>query len=169
MPDPAQLARAIDGELRLAELRRNVKARQVTTHTHDAPAFDNVQALARVRHRDYQRIAPNSTWTFPTMEEPGAVTCIWLTLAQGKLAPLLGLANHAHRDLWISVSYDGADTPAIAAPLGHFFGNGTARYVHFQSRFVGMTAGGYFCFLPMPFARSCRVAVQNRHATRTIP
>jgi hypothetical protein len=71
MPDPAQLGPAIDGSLRLAELRHNVKARQVTTHTHDAPAFDDVSALASVGHRDYQRIEPGGTWTFP---EPGLLS-----------------------------------------------------------------------------------------------
>jgi hypothetical protein len=66
------------------------------------------------------------------------------------------------------VHYDGASDPAISAPLGHFFGNGTTRNAHFQSRFVVITAGGYFAFLPMPFARSCRVTVENRHPTKAV-
>jgi hypothetical protein len=155
--------------LELAALKRNVRARQVTTHSHDAPPFAWSKKLSRVGHRDYQRIeAAGGTWSFPVLEGPGVVTCIWMTLARSLLDSLFHRSVPAHQQLWIHVSYDDCNTPAISAPMGHFFGNGTVRPVHFQSRFVGMTAGGYFNFLPMPFARSCRITIENRHPTQAI-
>jgi len=117
----------------MAYLREGVKARQVTTHTHDAVP---VAALKR-----FQKIGE----VFVRKRVP------------------------AHLYLWINIYYDDSDTPAISAPVGHFFGNGTSRYVHFSSKFVGMTSGGYYSFLPMPFKKSCRVVMENRHPTRTIP
>lgn len=155
--------------LELATLRRSVKAHQVTTHSHAAPPFDGNRQLARIGHRDYQRIAPGGgTWEFPRLEGPGVVTCIWLTFARTLLDPILRLSVPAHRTLWIHVYYDDADTPAISCPIGHWFGNGTVRRAHFSSRFVGMTAGGYFSFLPMPFARACRIVLENRHPTQVL-
>ena len=46
------------------------------------------------------------------------------------------------------------------APLADFFGNGFGD-ARFESLYVGMTDDGYYCNLPMPFARGARLEIEN--------
>jgi len=149
--------------------RKGIKARQVSTHTHDAIPIPAYKSLSRIGHWDFKTIKAGKSWEFPEMKGPGCITSIWMTF-MGRLHEIFLRRNvPAQRYLWINVYYDGEDEPAISAPVGHFFGNGTSRYVHFASKFVGMTSGGYYSYLPMPFNKSCRVVMENRHPKRTIP
>jgi len=60
----------------------------------------------------------------------------------------------------LRVFWDGADSPAIDAPLGLFFGQapGTAP---FRSLLLGDTGDELYTFFPMPYAREARVAVES--------
>jgi len=153
----------------IANLRKGVKAWQVNTHTHEAVPIKAFNPFKEIGHWDFKNIRPGQAWEFPPMQGPGCVTSLWMTVASRLLELVVRLRVLAHRYLWINIYYDDSDTPSISAPIGHFFGNGTSRYVHYSSKFVGMTSGGYYCFLPMPFRKSCRVVMENRHRTRTIP
>ncbi len=153
----------------MARVREGVKARQVTTHTHEPMRLGSRVIYKDLGHWDFKPIPAQGSWEFPLMEGPGCVTALWMTVA-GRMSEAVRRSRvGAHRYLWINIYYDGAATPAVSAPIGHFFGNGTTRYVSFSSKFVGMTSGGYYCYLPMPFQKSCRVVMENRHATRDVP
>jgi hypothetical protein len=153
----------------LAQVQRGAKARQVSTHTHDAAPADMFAGLRQIGHADFKSIPANGTWEFPTMTGPGSIASIWLTVA-GRLREAVIRRNiPAHRYLWMNIYFDGVETAAVSAPIGHFFGNGTTHYTHFWSKFVGMTSGGYYSYLPMPFAESCRVVMENRHHSKSIP
>jgi hypothetical protein len=112
----------------LANLQSGAKARQVSTHSHDAVPRENFSAFHGVGHWDFKSIPPNASWSFPEMEGPGCITSVWLTMA-GRFRDII-LRNHVpeHRYLWINVYYDSSDIPAVSAPVGHFFGNGTVRF-----------------------------------------
>lgn len=147
------------------------RARQVCTTTHSAP-----HPIYRDRlHRDWVAIGPGSTYAFPELRGPGCVTCIWVTLLPGVFETVWkairgGMAwdvlrysrLECLRTTWLHITYDGEKTPRVSAPLGQFFGTGFGAYRHFHSAYIGMTSGGYYCYFPMPFARSCRVEVENR-------
>ncbi|OGP61631.1 MAG: hypothetical protein A2V67_01865 [Deltaproteobacteria bacterium RBG_13_61_14] len=152
----------------IANLREGVKARQVSTHTHESAKLGAYRRFQQIGHRDFRTIRPGSSWAFPEMQGPGCVTALWITVAGRLLEAVYRSRVPAHRYLWINIYYDGAETPAVSAPIGHFFGNGTSKYVSFSSKFVGMTSGGYYCFLPMPFRKSCRVVMENRHPSQSI-
>jgi hypothetical protein len=152
----------------MAAVRPGLKARQVTTHTHEPMRIGSHVSFRDVGHWDFKPIPAQGSWEFPPMEGPGCVTALWITVA-GRLSEALRRKRvPAHKYLWINIYYDGAQTPAVSAPIGHFFGNGTTKYVSFSSKFVGMTSGGYYSYLPMPFQRSCRVVMENRHPKREI-
>jgi len=153
----------------LAHLKTGVKARQVSTHTHESVPLMPYRQFKDVGHWDFKKIAAGGSWEFPVMDGPGWVSTIWMTVAGRLIEGAYRVRVPAHKYLWINIYYDGSETPAISAPIGHFFGNGTSRYVHFSSKFVGMTSGGYYSFLPMPFAKSCRVVMENRHRNMDIP
>ena len=153
----------------MATMRKGIKAKQVTTHTHDSVPVGAYKQFKDVGHWDFKRIKAGESWEFPLMEGPACVTSIWMTVAGRMIEVVRRKRVLAHKYLWINVYYDGEKTPAISAPIGHFFGNGTTKYVHFASKFVGMTSGGYYSFLPMPFEKSCRVVMENRHEKKDIP
>lgn len=149
--------------------RKNNKARQVTTHTHEAVPVKSLNPFKEIGHWDFKNIKAGASWEFPLMQGPGCVSAVWMTVAGRMVEVFVRRRVPAHRYLWIDVYYDDEPSPAISSPIGHFFGNGTTRYVHFAGKFVGMTSGGYYFFLPMPFRKSCRVVMENRHHSRAIP
>jgi len=153
----------------LANIREGVKTRQVSTHTHEPMPFKAFKVFNQIGHWDFKQIKAGGSWEFPVMEGPGYVSSIWMTVAGRLHEAVLRKRVPAHNYLWINIYYDGAPIPAVSAPIGHFFGNGTSCYVSFSSKFVGMTSGGYYCYLPMPFAKSCRITMENRHPSRDIP
>jgi hypothetical protein len=152
----------------LAQLKNGVKARQVSTHTHDRAEMPGSKFLREIGHWDCKKIPAGSSWEFPQMQGPGCVNSVWLTFAENMLHAVHRSRVPAHKYLWINIYFDDADLPAVSAPVGHFFGNGATKYVSFSSKFVGMTSGGYYSFLPMPFQKSCRVRMENRHPSRDI-
>lgn len=152
------------------ERLRGTRARQVTTHSHDRPHPKSPDKM----HRDWVPIAPRSTYRFPEIQGPGAVTCLWLTVVPGSWTSARKILHgnllwtalryrslRCLQEMWLKVYFDGESAPRVAAPLGDFFGVGFGQYRHFQSDLVGMTSGGYYAYFPMPFARSCRVEVEN--------
>jgi len=65
------------------------------------------------------------------------------------------------KNLILRVYWDGAKEPAIAAPVGDFFGAGLCQVVSFSSRYFGTSSGGFFCKWPMPFRKGFRIEAEN--------
>ncbi len=84
----------------------------------------------------------------------GIVRRIWATINDRAPAMLRGLR--------LEVFWDGAETPAVSAPLGDFFGTGLGRMARFECALFGSPEGRSFnCRLPMPFRSAMRIAVTN--------
>lgn len=66
--------------------------------------------------------------------------------------------------LVVKIYFDGADDPAISAPIGDLFGVGLCEVPNFASTYLGMSSGGFFCRLPMPFRTGFRIEVENLHS-----
>jgi len=65
------------------------------------------------------------------------------------------------KTLILRIYWDGAKEPAVAAPVGDFFGAGLCEVASFASRYFGTSSGGFFCKWPMPFRKSFRVELEN--------
>ena len=94
------------------------------------------------------------------LEGPGAVTHIWITVADSEFGwPRL---------LRLRVYYDGSAIPSVDAPLGDFFavGHGFERPV--QSLMIRDSSDGRSrnSYWPMPFRKSCRITVTNEGRRR---
>lgn len=84
----------------------------------------------------------------------GTVRRIWLTF--GERSPLM------LRGLRIQMFWDGAERPAVDAPIGDFFGHMQGRMAPFESALFSSPEGRSFvCTAPMPFRRSMRIVVRN--------
>jgi len=65
------------------------------------------------------------------------------------------------KTLILRITFDGADEPQVAAPVGDFFGIGLCEVASFTSRYMGMSSGGFYCSFPMPFHKSFRIELEN--------
>ena len=65
------------------------------------------------------------------------------------------------KTLILRLYWDGAEQPAVAAPVGDFFGAGLCEVASFASRCFGTSSGGFFCKWPMPFRQGFRVELEN--------
>jgi len=68
------------------------------------------------------------------------------------------------KTLILRIYWDGAEPPALAAPVGDFFGAGLCEVASFASRYFGTSSGGFFCKWPMPFRKGFRVEIENLDA-----
>ena len=72
-----------------------------------------------------------------------------------KLSPAQAFAGR-ERDVLIKIYWDGESSPAIACPVGDFFGYGWGQPA-VKSLLLGTTDGTNYIYLPMPFDKSARI------------
>jgi hypothetical protein len=65
------------------------------------------------------------------------------------------------KTLILRIYWDGAEQPAVAVPVGDFFGAGLCEVASFASRYFGTSSGGFYCKWPMPFQKGFRVEIEN--------
>ncbi len=65
------------------------------------------------------------------------------------------------KTLILRIYWDGAESPAVEAPAGDFFGVGLCEPANFASRYFGLSSGGFFCKFPMPFRKGFRIELEN--------
>lgn len=99
-------------------------------------------------------LAPGGTLVLAdAAHEQGVVTRLQLKLNGPSNAQLMGLK--------LRVFYDGSDDAAIDVPVGEFFGAGRGR-IPYKALSLGTDhAGGYYCYLPMPFRAGIRIELEN--------
>lgn len=102
----------------------------------------------------FTTIAPGETLTLLETQGSGIITRIWVTLSEFAPASL--------RAIRIDMYWDGADTPAVSAPLGDFFGAVHGVATAMENEFHANPEGRSFnCFIPMPFKEGARITVTN--------
>ena len=85
---------------------------------------------------------------------PGTVRRFWITIDDRSPRMLRGLVLRA----W----WDGAETPAVEAPLGDFFCLPLGKMTAFENAWFDSGEGRSFnCRIPMPFRSGFRMAVTN--------
>ncbi|MCX7920299.1 MAG: DUF2961 domain-containing protein [bacterium] len=102
---------------------------------------------------DCRYIKSGETLTLADIKGPGIITHLWVTVSAE--------AQFALRNLILKMFWDNELEPSVLTPLGDFFGVGFAEYQHFSSLLIGMTSGGYYSYIPMPFRKSARIQVTN--------
>lgn len=102
-------------------------------------------------------IAPGETKVVLDFEGAGIVNRIWITVSERSPVAL--------RSLRLEMTWDGADRPAVAAPLGDFFGIGLGRRTPFENALFSDPEGRSFnCAIPMPFRKGARITLTNESA-----
>lgn len=84
----------------------------------------------------------------------GIIRRIWLTINDRSAYMLRGLE--------INMYWDGAEKPAVSAPIGDFFGQGFERKLAFENELFSSGEGRSFVsFIPMPFKVGARIEIIN--------
>jgi hypothetical protein len=108
---------------------------------------------------DLRGVAPGQTLTLVDYKGAGTVRRWWVTIAPRNQVAV-------QRQGIIRCYWDGETTPSVECPVSDFFGMGFGEWKDFQSLPLSMTSGGYNCYWPMPFSRSCKITFENRSPAR---
>ncbi len=102
-------------------------------------------------------VEPGGSAVVADLKGPRAVTAIRVANTFGEAG---AVEVRALRELAIQITWDGADRPAVWAPLIDFFGTapGPNRY---RSLPLGVTDEEFYSLWYMPFARSARIEIVN--------
>ncbi len=94
----------------------------------------------------------SATSTIARIEGAGTIRHIWMT-ADVK----------TYRDCVLRFYWDGEECPSVEVPFGDFFANGHGLRYEVNSLPIAVNpAGGFNCYWPMPFRRSCAITVENQ-------
>ena len=105
---------------------------------------------------DMRGVLPGQTYTLADYSgSPGAIRRWWITLAPRNNVQI-------QRQCILRCYWDGETEPSVECPISDFFGLGFGEWKDFQSAPLNMTSGGYNCYWPMPFRKSCRITLENR-------
>jgi hypothetical protein len=103
-------------------------------------------------NRDRHEIAPGDSAVLLDLEGPGVVRRLWLTVASRD--------PHYLRRIALRMYWDGETEPSVDVPLGDFFGNGFDRR-HYAALPMGVSSGGFYSYLPLPFSERARLVAVN--------
>ena len=103
-------------------------------------------------NRDRLEIAAGDSAVLVDVAGPGIVQRVWITVSSADPDYLRRIA--------LKMYWDGETDPSVAVPLGDFFGNGFDKR-HYAALPMGVSSGGFYCYLPMPFRRRARIVVEN--------
>jgi hypothetical protein len=136
----------------------------------DARGSDN--SLARIRSGLNSRLS-NGGWkydAYPNLESLDAHKTITIADIRGPAQinvihitanPNPSENERLARSVILEIFFDDGQPPAVSAPLGDFFADGTGRGVPFSTPFFEKSPDAYNCYLPMPFQKSARVTLRN--------
>lgn len=90
----------------------------------------------------------------------GVIDHFWITFnAQGTFGVLAPIFR---RGLKLEMFWDGAEIPAVSAPIGDFFGMGVGQLKHYENElFSCVMAKSLNSYLKMPFLRSAKITLTN--------
>lgn len=138
----------------LYALPENVVTRWASAENYDAaPGAGGLANFGR-KGSPCRPLAAGESFTMAQAEGSGAIRRIWVTISERTPQMLRGLV--------VRVYWDGAEKPAVEAPLGDFFCQPLGRTATFENAWFDNPEGRSFnCRIPMPFRKDFRMTVTN--------
>jgi hypothetical protein len=110
-------------------------------------------------------IRPGETAVLAELAGPAVIDHIWLTFNEARPNWLEGGGSASPDELVLRMYWDGAEAPAVEAPLGDFFAAGFGLRREVRSAPIQVPGGdAYNSFWRMPFSRHARITVTNEGA-----
>lgn len=131
----------------LPRLRPGVVARSFSSYDRTGGNNDGFSGLySKLRVED-------GNCVIAEMNGPGCIQRMWFTHSEYKEDGLL-----ERKGEHIRIYLDGAPEPALDVPLAHLFDGSLER---FPVPLVGQGIGGFYCYVPIPYAKSCKVVIEG--------
>ncbi|HQG48330.1 MAG TPA: DUF2961 domain-containing protein, partial [Sedimentisphaerales bacterium] len=112
---------------------------------------------------DNSNVAPGQRKILLDVKGPGVITHIWMTFLGPEPHPWAKKGSANHQEMLLRMYWDGAEKPAVEAPVGDFFANAFGKRSEVVSLPVVVEdADSYNCFWHMPFRKSARVEIVNQ-------
>ncbi|MEJ2203869.1 MAG: DUF2961 domain-containing protein [Gemmatimonadota bacterium] len=112
-------------------------------------------------------IQPGETMVLADISGPAVINHIWLTFSEARPNWLEAGGAAAPDELVLRMYWDGAEEPAVEAPLGDFFAAGFGLRREVRSVPIQVEGGdGYNSFWQMPFFERGLITVTNQGAKR---
>ena len=117
----------------------------------------------RSSNRDWVTMPAGESHVLADIKGSGSIRHIWITFPAPDESWLCPDGCSDHGELVIRMYWDGADEPAVEAPIGDFFAQGFGIRAEVNSIPVMVPKGNsYNCFWIMPFHESARIEVENQ-------
>lgn len=124
---------------------------------------------------DFKAIQGDEEATVVRKIQAGRTVALWKSRKAGSIAALclkFAPTNDAAAlfNTWLSITFDGASSPQIEAPLGSFFGAyRTSLRCSYASLLLSYSNNVGYCYFPMPFWKSALLQLENRgHRSVTV-
>ncbi len=103
-------------------------------------------------NNDFISVPAGATATLADIKGPGIIVQFWVTIDSPD--------KYFLRHILLRMYWDDEVNPSVEVPIGDFFGTGF-QYKQWLSMLIGMSSGGYYSYLPMPFNSRARVEIVN--------
>lgn len=97
----------------------------------------------------------NGSAVLAEMKGPGCIQRMWFTHSERNVPGLLGRTNEH-----ICIYLDGDEKPALDVPLEDVF---HGKLPDFPRPVADVALGGFYCYMPIPYRKSCKVVVDGTH------
>lgn len=98
-------------------------------------------------------LGKGETVTLANIQGPGIIQHIWMTAAEP-----------SYRNCVLRFYWDDETNPSVEVPFGDFFAVGHGVRYNVNSIPVAVNPkGGFNCYWPMPFRKSCKVTIENQY------
>jgi len=143
--------------MRVGEIRRGDENRRLD------PGAEPKGDLEEASNWDNFRVQPGETHVLLDAAGPGVITHIWITFLGPEPQAWAPRGSANHQEMLLRMYWDGADRPAVEAPVGDFFANCFGRRSEVVSLPVIVEdADSYNCYWHMPFRKSARIEIENQ-------
>ncbi|MDN5204263.1 DUF2961 domain-containing protein [Fulvivirgaceae bacterium BMA10] len=107
-------------------------------------------------------VAPGETKVLMQTEGAGIIQRMWMSGTIAKNA-------EQRRGVVINMYWDGAEKPAVSAPIGDFFGIGLGLMAPFDSELFSNPEGRSFNFtIPMPYRKGAKIEIVNEASSQVL-
>lgn len=131
----------------LLRLRPGVKMASFSSYDRTGGNNDGFSgAYSKLREEDGNSVIAE-------MNGPGCIYRLWMTHSSGEEAGLLDRKGEH-----IRIYLDGEEQPALDVPIESLFDNSLER---FPTPICGQGIGGFYCYMPIPYTKSCKVVVDG--------
>ncbi|MEK7090918.1 MAG: glycoside hydrolase family 172 protein [Patescibacteria group bacterium] len=139
---------------------------------------EKAEQVSTIGQQDWVVIKANEIYKFPVIKGPGYISLLTIASMLGngngipnwihemlKKRKLLGQLLYRDvnylKKLRLKIFFDDFKSPKVDVPFADFFGAGLGKYVQYDSLYLGMTSGSFYCRFPMMFKKECVVQLEN--------